>query len=122
MTDADLVRQVRAGQTDAFAELARRWAGRVTALCHARTRNAHLADDLTQEALLRRIALWGALLILNVSAPGSVASRCAFGSIGPGRGRTSRYFLARLAPTMIPVIGQVEMSRTKPNATTIVAN
>jgi RNA polymerase sigma-70 factor (ECF subfamily) len=53
MSDAELVRQARAGRAEAYAELARRWAGRVTALCHARTGRAHLADDLAQEALLR---------------------------------------------------------------------
>jgi RNA polymerase sigma-70 factor (ECF subfamily) len=53
MSDAELVRQARAGRTEAYAELVRRWAGRITALCHARTGRAHLADDLTQETLLR---------------------------------------------------------------------
>jgi RNA polymerase sigma factor (sigma-70 family) len=53
MFDAELVRQARAGRAEAYAELARRWAGRVTALCHARVRRADLADDLAQEVLLR---------------------------------------------------------------------
>jgi RNA polymerase sigma-70 factor (ECF subfamily) len=53
MSDAELVRQVWAGRVEAYAELARRWAGRVTALCHARVRNADAADDLSQEAFLR---------------------------------------------------------------------
>ena len=53
MSDAELVRQARAGRAEAFGELARRWSGRVTALCHARVRRAHTADDLAQEALLR---------------------------------------------------------------------
>jgi RNA polymerase sigma-70 factor (ECF subfamily) len=53
MSDAELVRQAKAGRTEAYAELVRRWAGRVTALCHARVGNAHLADDLAQETLLR---------------------------------------------------------------------
>lgn len=53
MSDADLVRQAKAGWTEAYAELVRRWASRVTALCHARVGNAHLADDLAQETLLR---------------------------------------------------------------------
>lgn len=53
MSDAELVRQARAGGKEAYAELVRRWAGRVTALCHARVGNAHLADDLAQETLLR---------------------------------------------------------------------
>ena len=53
MTDGELVRQARGGRGDAFAELVRRWAGRVTALCHAKVRRADVADDLAQETLLR---------------------------------------------------------------------
>jgi RNA polymerase sigma-70 factor (ECF subfamily) len=53
MSDAELVRLVRAGRTEAYAELARAWAARVTALCHARVRRADVADDLAQETLLR---------------------------------------------------------------------
>jgi len=52
MTDADLVQQTLAGRTEAYAELVRRWAGRVTALCHARV-GCSAADDLAQDALLR---------------------------------------------------------------------
>ena len=52
MTDAELVRQTTAGHKQAFEELVRRWAGRVTALCHARVRRADVAEDLAQEALL----------------------------------------------------------------------
>src|SRR6478672_13094551 len=53
MTDAELVRATLAGSRDAFAEVARRWAPRVTAICHARVRRADVADDLAQETLLR---------------------------------------------------------------------
>jgi RNA polymerase sigma-70 factor, ECF subfamily len=53
MSDAELVRQALAGRTEAYADLVRRWAGRITALCHARCGRAHLADDLAQETLLR---------------------------------------------------------------------
>ena len=53
MTDADLVRATLAGSRDAFAEIARRWAARVTAVCHARVRRADVADDMAQETLLR---------------------------------------------------------------------
>jgi RNA polymerase sigma-70 factor (ECF subfamily) len=53
MSDAELVRQVLAGRTEAYAELARGWAARVMALCHARVRRADVADDLAQETLLR---------------------------------------------------------------------
>jgi RNA polymerase sigma-70 factor (ECF subfamily) len=53
LSDAELVRQARAGRTTAYEELVRRWAGRITALCHARLKRAHLADELAQETLLR---------------------------------------------------------------------
>jgi RNA polymerase sigma-70 factor (ECF subfamily) len=53
MTDGELVRLSLAGQSSAYAELARRWAARVTALCHAKVARADVADDLAQETLLR---------------------------------------------------------------------
>src|SRR5258707_10367097 len=53
MSDEELVRQTLAGRTEAYAELVRRWAGRITALCHAKVRRADAADDLAQETLLR---------------------------------------------------------------------
>jgi RNA polymerase sigma-70 factor (ECF subfamily) len=53
MTDAELVRLARAGRAEAYADLVRRWAGRIAALCHARAGRAHAADDLAQETLLR---------------------------------------------------------------------
>jgi RNA polymerase sigma-70 factor (ECF subfamily) len=53
MDDAVLVRQVLAGQTEAYAELVRRWAGRVRAVCLSRTGRPDATDDLAQEALLR---------------------------------------------------------------------
>jgi RNA polymerase sigma-70 factor (ECF subfamily) len=53
MTDAELVRATLAGSRDAYAEIARRWSPRVTAICHARVRKADVADDLAQETLLR---------------------------------------------------------------------
>jgi RNA polymerase sigma factor (sigma-70 family) len=52
MTDGDLVRQALAGTTAAYGQLARRWAARVLAVCHARVGRA-AAEDLSQEALLR---------------------------------------------------------------------
>src|SRR5260370_24697394 len=52
-SDAELVRQTCAGTTEAYTELVRRWAARITALCHARVGRAHVADDCAQEALLR---------------------------------------------------------------------
>jgi RNA polymerase sigma factor (sigma-70 family) len=53
MTDAELVRSTLTGSRDAYAEIARRWAPRVTAICHSRVRKADVADDLAQETLLR---------------------------------------------------------------------
>jgi RNA polymerase sigma-70 factor, ECF subfamily len=52
-SDGELVRQALAGRTEAYAELVRRWAARVTALCHAKVGRADVTDDLAQEALLR---------------------------------------------------------------------
>ena len=46
MDDAGLVRQVLAGNKEAYAELVVRWTGRVTALCHARLGRADLAEAL----------------------------------------------------------------------------
>jgi RNA polymerase sigma-70 factor, ECF subfamily len=52
-SDAELVRQTCAGRIEAYTELVRRWTARITALCHARVRRAHVADDLAQDTLLR---------------------------------------------------------------------
>jgi RNA polymerase sigma-70 factor (ECF subfamily) len=61
MTDAELVRATLAGSRDAYAEIARRWAPRVTAVCHSRVRRADVADDLAQETLLRGYRSLGTL-------------------------------------------------------------
>src|SRR5947209_14629974 len=61
MSDAELVRQARAGRADAYAELVRRWAARIAAVCHARVGRAHVADDLAQETLLRGFRALGTL-------------------------------------------------------------
>jgi RNA polymerase sigma-70 factor (ECF subfamily) len=53
MSDGELVRQTLAGWTAAYEELVRRWARRVTALCHAKVGRAGEAEDLAQETLLR---------------------------------------------------------------------
>jgi len=53
MEDAELVRQTLAGRKEAFAELARRWSPRITAICHSRVQRADVADDLAQETFLR---------------------------------------------------------------------
>jgi RNA polymerase sigma-70 factor (ECF subfamily) len=52
-SDGELVRQTLAGQMAAYEQLVRRWSARVLAFCHARTGNAHAAEDLAQETLLR---------------------------------------------------------------------
>lgn len=51
--DSDLVRLVQGGQTSAYEELVRRWSARVLAVCHARVRSAHTAEEMAQEAMLR---------------------------------------------------------------------
>jgi RNA polymerase sigma-70 factor (ECF subfamily) len=61
MSDGQLARLARAGQAEAYAELARRWAGRITALCHAKVGRADVADDLAQETLLRGYRALGSL-------------------------------------------------------------
>jgi RNA polymerase sigma-70 factor, ECF subfamily len=53
MTDAELVRQSLAGDRTATDELVGRWAARVLAFCRTRIDDAHIAEDLAQEALLR---------------------------------------------------------------------
>jgi RNA polymerase sigma-70 factor (ECF subfamily) len=53
MSDGELVRQTLAGRAQAYEELVRRWAGRVTAMCHAKLGRAAEAEDLAQETLLR---------------------------------------------------------------------
>src|SRR5262249_21062068 len=53
MSDGELVRLTLAGQAEAYEALVRQYAGRVTALCHARVRRADAADDLAQETFLR---------------------------------------------------------------------
>jgi RNA polymerase sigma-70 factor (ECF subfamily) len=69
MNDAELVRQALAGQRDSFAEIARRWAPRVVAICHARVRRADVADDLAQETFLR-----GYRALRTLSDPAKVGS------------------------------------------------
>lgn len=53
MDDGELVRQALGGRREAYADLARRWSARITAICHSRVRRADVADDLAQETLLR---------------------------------------------------------------------
>ncbi|MBI2824061.1 MAG: RNA polymerase sigma factor [Planctomycetia bacterium] len=52
-SDSDLVRLAQGGQLAAYEELVRRWSARVLALCHAKVRSVHTAEELAQETLLR---------------------------------------------------------------------
>src|SRR5262245_46865620 len=52
MTDGELVRRALDGERQAFEQLARHWAGRVLAVCHARVPRRDVAEDLAQESLL----------------------------------------------------------------------
>jgi RNA polymerase sigma-70 factor (ECF subfamily) len=52
-SDSDLVRLAQGGQRTAYEELVRRWSARVLAVCHAKIRSVHTAEELAQEALLR---------------------------------------------------------------------
>ncbi|MEX2285881.1 MAG: RNA polymerase sigma factor [Planctomycetaceae bacterium] len=60
-SDGELVRMARSGQTDAYAELVRRWSTCVLAVCHARVRCGSTAEDLAQETLLRGFRDLGSL-------------------------------------------------------------
>jgi RNA polymerase sigma-70 factor (ECF subfamily) len=53
MSDAELVRQVLDGNTEAYAELVRRHAGRALAVCRARVWHRDDAEELAQEAVFR---------------------------------------------------------------------
>jgi len=58
MTDGELVRRVVAGETAAYGALARRWFYRILAYCQSRliAGNAHDAEDLAQDVLIRGFA------------------------------------------------------------------
>ena len=77
MSDAELVRQTLAGRSEAYEELVRRWAGRVTALCHAKIGCASGADDLAQEAPLRAYRPCTRSPNRTSSVPGCAASPSA---------------------------------------------
>jgi RNA polymerase sigma-70 factor (ECF subfamily) len=61
MSDSELVRLVKGGQPAAYEELVRRWSARVLAVCHARVRSTHMAEELAQETLLRGLRSIGTL-------------------------------------------------------------
>lgn len=52
LDDAALVARIRAGDSDAESELARRFGPRMRVLCLARTRRPDLANDLAQDAMI----------------------------------------------------------------------
>jgi RNA polymerase sigma factor (sigma-70 family) len=60
-SDSDLVRLAQGGEPPAYEELVRRWSARVLAVCHARVRSGHTAEELAQEALLRGLRALGTL-------------------------------------------------------------
>lgn len=51
--DAELVAAVLRGDRDAREQLARRWSGRIVAVCRARIGREDIAEDLAQETLIR---------------------------------------------------------------------
>src|SRR4029078_5272112 len=60
-SDSDLVRLAQGGQLSAYEDLVRRWSARVLAVCHAKVRSAHTAEELAQEALLGGLRSLGTL-------------------------------------------------------------
>ncbi len=60
-SDCELVRLAQGGQTAAYEELLRRWSARVLAICHAKVRSVHTAEELAQEAMLRGLRSLGTL-------------------------------------------------------------
>ena len=62
LPDAALVRMAKRGESDAYAELVRRWSVAITVTCRARVHCLNTAEDLTQETLLRG---WDALATLQ---------------------------------------------------------
>lgn len=60
-SDSDLVRLAQGGQLAAYEELVRRWSARTLAVCHAKVRSAHTAEELAQESLLRGLRALGTL-------------------------------------------------------------
>lgn len=53
LTDESLVRSAKQGEAAAYAELVRRWSAPILAVCRARVRCRHAAEDLAQDTLLR---------------------------------------------------------------------
>lgn len=55
MTDGDLIRLVREGSVSACETLVRRYVPQLMAICRARIRSLHTAEDLAQESLLKAL-------------------------------------------------------------------
>ena len=53
LSDAEIVRACLGGRTELFAEFVRRYTNVVATYLYSRTRNRELADELTQEAMVR---------------------------------------------------------------------
>ena len=64
--DAELLRRIRAGATDEFAELVRRHQARVFGILHRYERDAQRMEDLAQETFLKA---WRALGQFDARAP-----------------------------------------------------
>jgi RNA polymerase sigma-70 factor, ECF subfamily len=60
-SDSDLVRLAQGGELAAYEELVRRWSARTLAVCHAKIRSCHTAEELAQETLLRGLRALGTL-------------------------------------------------------------
>src|SRR4051812_41356701 len=60
-SDSELVGLAQGGQLTAYEELVRRWSARVLAVCHAKVRSCHTAEELAQESLLRGLRAIGTL-------------------------------------------------------------
>src|SRR5687768_4875908 len=118
MSDGEMVRQALAGDTAAYGQLARRWAARVLAVCHARTRDRHAAEDLAQEALLR-----GMKALPTLSEPekfgawvvGIAVRTCLDWLKSPKRGEVSLEALARGGDRR-PEVAADESERQEANA------
>ena len=82
MTDGELVRQTLSGRTDAYEELVRRWAARITAVCHAKTGRGGVAEDLAQRPCCGDFVRSARWLNPRNSDRGCTASPCEAVSIG----------------------------------------
>ena len=99
-SDGEMVRRALAGDAAAYGQLARRWSARVLAVCHARTRDRHAAEDLAQETLLRGLRALPTLAEPDKFGPwvvGIAARTCLDWLKSPRRGEVSFEALAGTA-------------------------